>query len=163
MDGISSNLVGHFLFGTSELCNYTTMVGMVGADFFHVMNLDTWNSLPPDLQELIGGKKNSYRLAKASGYVCDLEAKKVEKLLDAQLKGRGYEGVYYLPEGERARWRQAAQPVWDKWLKKAAGLAGEAKAKAIMDDAVKFAEQYAYSGVDKEAEDILHEWGSPGF
>lgn len=160
-DGIDTSLEGHFVFHWNELCNYTTIVGTSVGPFIHVMNIDTWNSLPPDLQALFTGD-NAQRMAKLYGHQFDQDDQAYKTLLDEELKAKGFPGVYVLPEEERARWVKAVEPIWEQWVQKAAARIGEAKARAILADARQMAAQFAYQGVDQESEDILHKWGALG-
>lgn len=159
-DGIDTSLEGHFVFHWNELCNYTTIVGTTVGPFIHVMNMDTWNSLPPDLQKLFTDE-NAWRLTRLYGHQFDQDDQMYRDLLDEQLKEKGYPGVYVLPQEERARWVKAVEPIWEQWVKKAASRIGEAKARAILEDAKQLAARYEYKGFDQESEDILHEWGAP--
>lgn len=160
-DGVDSSLEGDVVWHWNELCNYVTVVGTVVGPFIHVMNMKTWNSLPPDLQKLFVGK-NAWRMARLYGHQFDEDDLKIKNLMDKDLKKRGYPGVYVLPAAERERWRKAAMPVWEQWVKKVSPKIGEAKARAILADAQKFAAQYAYKGFDQQSEDILKKWGAPG-
>ena len=117
--------------------------------------------MPPDLQQLFVGE-NAWRMARLYGHQFDEDDLMLRDLLDEQLKAGGYPGVYVLPEDEKARWVKAVEPVWEQWVAKASTEIGEAKARAILEDAKTFAAQYAYKGFNQEAEDIFHEWGAIG-
>ena len=104
--------------------------------------MDVWYSLPPDLQKLFVGE-NARRMAKIYGHQFDQDDQMFKGILDKQLKKAGYPGVYVLPEDERARWKKAVKPVWEQWVKKASKQIGEAKARAILEDAIEIAKKYS--------------------
>lgn len=160
-DGVDTSMEGHFVWKWNEVCNYCTVVGTVAGPFVHTMNLNTWNKLPPDLQKLFVGE-NAWRMARLYGHQFDEDDQILKGVLDKQLKEKGFPGVYVLPDAEKARWVKAAEPVLEQWVAKASTKIGEAKARAILDDAKKFAAQYAYKGFNQEAENTLHEWGALG-
>jgi len=155
---------GQMVWHLNELTHYSTECSLYLMTFIHVMNLDTWNSLPSDLQELFVGE-NARTFFALHGYNFDKDDIAFREMLDAQYKADGYEGIYVLPDEERARWVEAVQPLWEQWVQEAATVVGEAKARAILEDAINFAEQYG--GYPDEAcpdcADTLHEWGAPGY
>jgi TRAP-type C4-dicarboxylate transport system substrate-binding protein len=155
---------GEFAWNLNELTHYSTECGLYVMAFAHIMNLDTWNSLPPDLQELFVGE-NAETLFTLLGYNFDKDDLAFREQLDAQYKADGYEGVYVLPDAERAKWVDAIMPVREQWVQEASAVVGEAKARAILADALAFAKQYG--GYPDEAcpecAGILHDWGAPGY
>ena len=86
-------------------------------------------------------------------------------LLDKQYKKEGREGIYVLPPEEKARWKKAVAPVLEGWVKDMSGKVGEAKARAILADAIKFGKQFG--GYPDEAcptcGATLKAWGAPGY
>ena len=155
---------GEFAWNLNELTHYSTECGLYVMAFVHVMNLDTWNSLPSDLQELFAGE-NAETLFTLLGYNFDKDDIAFREMLDAQYKADGYEGVYVLPDEERARWIEAIEPLWEQWVQEASAVVGEARARAILDDALAFAQEYG--GYPDEAcpecAGILHDWGASGY
>ncbi|MBN1380864.1 MAG: TRAP transporter substrate-binding protein [Deltaproteobacteria bacterium] len=155
---------GQFIWKINELTNYSTQVGLNLLIFIHCMNLDTYNSLPPEIQKLFIGD-NAKLISTLHGYNFDKDDSMFKKMLDKQYKAKGNPGVYVLPDEERARWIAAVKPVWDQWVKKASKKVGEAKAKAILEDAQKFSKQF--SGLPDDAcptcKDTLKKWGAPGY
>jgi len=82
-----------------------------------VMNMDTYNKLPKDLQDVLAQAG-----AEAEKYIEETAVKNNEKML-ANLAAKGME-IYTVPRDEIERWRTATQSVYDKWLK-ANGTAGQ--------------------------------------
>lgn len=109
----------------------------VGA-FFVVMNLDKWNSLPPDIQKAImsvTGVQSAVHIAKQF----DHETKPaIEKC-----KTVGVE-VINLSPAEQERWKQAAKPIWDTWVKdmKGKGIPHK-RAQEILDETLNIYAKYA--------------------
>ena len=155
---------GQIVWHLNELTHYSTQVGIHLITMIHAMNIDTWNSLPPDLQALFEGE-NANRIGMLHGYNFDKDDIMFEGLLDKQYKDEGGPGVYVLPDAERAKWMKACEPIHEAWVQAVAPEVGEAKARAILDDAKKFAAQFA--GYPDEGcpdcEGILHDWGAPGY
>ena len=165
LDGVASTeWEGHLAWNNVELCHYSTECSMNLFAFVHVMNLDTWNRLPKDLQKLFEGD-NARRFYELQGYVFDLGDMSAREEVDKIYKSRGDEGIYVLPDTEKARWVEAVAPLRAQWLEAAAAKVGQDKAQAIMDDCLKFAEQY--KGYPDEAcsncADTLNEWGALGY
>jgi TRAP-type C4-dicarboxylate transport system substrate-binding protein len=164
LDGNLLEWEGQVVFNLHELTNYSSRAGLYITTFIHVMNLDTFNSLPEDLQELFVGE-NGRRYFMLHGYNFDEEDIKFEQLIDEQLKARGGEGIYILPEEELSRWKEAVLPIWEKWVETATAKVGEEKARAILEDALKYAEEYGGypNEVFPEGAEILGDWGAPGY
>lgn len=159
VDGICTNWVAMYAFGFQNICNYSTELGITQAGFVLVMNLDTWNKLPSDLQELFEGD-NAWRLASLFGHQFDIDDAACKDLLNEAYEARGLPEVYVLPDAERASWLEKIMPLRDEWVSsmEAAGVPAE----KILEDCISFAEQYKYTGFSQEDEDILHEWGAFG-
>lgn len=81
----------------------------------YVMNLDTYNNLPPDIRDVID---------RNSGMLWSLiSAKRFEESLrratiyfNSWAEEHGKPGVYYLPQEEMDRWRKAWEPVYEKYI-----------------------------------------------
>lgn len=152
---------GQFVWHLNELTHYSTETNITLFLFIHVMNLDTWNSLPSDIQALFEGKKGQL-FDTLQGYNFDKDDIMFKGLLDKQYKKQGGPGIIKLTKAEKARWVKAVQPVHDQWVKKAAKKIGETKARAILADAKKFAKQFA-GYPDEACPDcgaILKKWSS---
>lgn len=166
IDGNALEWEGQISWNLWEVTNYSVDVGLYLFIFVHVMNLDTWDSLPSDLQALFVGE-NAETLFTIYGYNFDKGDIAAREEIDAEYKDRGKPGIYVLPEGERDRWVDAVMPVWDEWLGVATNATGNETAHAILDDCIAFAEEFA---VDPDPDvacnwcaDTLHDWGAPGY
>ena len=166
LDGSTVNWMAQQVFGQVEAIKYSTETCMCVDPFIEVMNLDTWNSLPADLQALFVGE-NAWRISELYGYRFDVDNGAARDAISEKYKTAGLPEVYTLPAAEKAKWLEKVQPVWEEWVKTAAAKVGEAKARAILEDAQKFAKQYSdenFSAQEKQKDfDTLHDWGAPGY
>jgi TRAP-type C4-dicarboxylate transport system substrate-binding protein len=159
--GIVQGTVGEFEFivsaGFNQVIKYSTEVGTFGNGFEAVvMNLDAWNKLPADLQELLlGDGMKAYM--EVCGYMMDKGDKAARDVLDKQYKDAGTGGVYVLPDAEREAWRAAIAPVWDMWVGKAA--AAGVPAEEMLAEAQNLATKYAFGYSAEYPESIMKEWG----
>jgi TRAP-type transport system periplasmic protein len=115
---------GEHLKYTTE--NYGTSYSAV---FVVVMNKDTWNSMPPDIQKIVDSMSPEY-IEKYAAMWDEVEKSGKEFLLKRGNK------IITLSKEEDARWVKAAQPIFNTYLKnmKEKGLPGE--------EALKFARDY---------------------
>lgn len=101
-----------------------------------IMNLKTWNRLPPDIQKIFedcSGLKKSQEVGAA------FDKSDREGLEKAKRSGKPE--LIYLSEDEKARWVEAVQPWIAEWINtmEDRGLPG----KAIVEDARKLVKQYS--------------------
>ncbi|MBN1567737.1 MAG: TRAP transporter substrate-binding protein [Acidobacteria bacterium] len=105
-----------------EVLQYTTVscYAAVGSPGFAVMNKARWNSLSPDLQEIIDGMSDEY-------------AEKLSRLWDEKdqntkrkWKAKNHISIFLSPEEEK-RWGNAVLPLYEGFVKEKAarGLAAE--------------------------------------
>lgn len=161
LDGTLHNWTGFLVFGFLDACNYFTECDFAGPPaFVHVMNQDTWNSLPSDLQELFVGD-NAWTLAELYGYQVDKQTLEYRALVDETIQGRGYPEIYVLPEDEKANWREITSPVYDDWVQTTGSVIGEDKAEDILEDYLELTEKYSWENWPRDwQEDTLQEWGA---
>ncbi|MGB9662788.1 MAG: TRAP transporter substrate-binding protein [Moorellaceae bacterium] len=164
VEGNLSEWEGQYAFKLYELTKYSTEVGISLYTFIHVMNLDTWNSLPPDLQQLFSDD-NCRLYSMLQGYNFDKRDLEYKKQLNDYYTSKGLPGVYELPQEEREKWKAAVLPLHEEWVKAAAAKIGEEKARAILEDAKQLAKQFAGypDQANPEAAQILHGWGMEGY
>jgi len=137
--GLAEGICAHFpvlhAFGVLPVVNYHTMFGS-GAVFSIdnvLMNLKTWNSLPPDIQKIFEDLSpwlGQGIIKGDNGYIA---------MVIGKAKEMGHTFITPTP-AEMALWREAVQPVHDKWIADA-----EAKglpAKAVYEEAKKLIKQY---------------------
>ena len=119
-----------------EVLKYHTLLGKNGTDaggMGYLINLDTWNSLPADLRQLVA---EVYQWATDEGEKADLEAK---TRIEAEALEKGNTLIVLTPE-EMQLWRDYMKPVNDVWVQEteAKGLPAQ---KAI-DELFKLFEEY---------------------
>ncbi len=140
LDGFLFGWDGGVAFRIPEVTKYRTgNVGISLSPYIEVMNLDTWNSLPSDIQKIIDEKGPEWsRWAGATLDKIDLTA--IQDFADYDKKV-GNPPIYYLPESEKARWKQTVQPLIDAWIKEkeAKGMPG----KAMVADLYALTEKYS--------------------
>ena len=164
LDGVASTeWGGHISWGNIDICNYSTECSLNLFSMMHVMNLDTWNKLPADLQALFEGE-NATNYLMLMGYMFDLHDIACREEVEAIYKSRGNEGIYVLPADEKARWVEATVPLREQWVETAAATIGEEKAREILDDCLQLAEQYSGypDEVCPQCANLLAEWSALG-
>lgn len=100
----------------NQLVKYETEIkgdrGLYANYFIFAMNKRDYNKLPPDLQKVIDDN-SGMKLARHIGQIFD-EGEKIGRD-DAIAQGNK---PFDLPKAEVERWKQAMQPVTDKWIQK---------------------------------------------
>ena len=161
LDGVITNPLGLVIHKNQDVLNYTTVANLFIHVFVVTMNLDTWNSLPPDLQALFEGE-NAWRLAEVFGYQFDKDELAAQKIVEEAYAERGKPGLYFLPADEMDRWERAIIPVREMWLEESS--ASGAPTMAILQDVMAAAQKYSYENHDSsQCADILHDWGAEGY
>jgi TRAP-type C4-dicarboxylate transport system substrate-binding protein len=98
-------------FGLTKIAKYFTVVpSFIGPHFAMVMNKNTWNELPPDIQQAImsvSGDVGSTLFAEG-----DL---KTSQIVMDELRAQGKEIISLSPE-ENARWADLAKPIQEKQI-----------------------------------------------
>ena len=131
--GAMSSLETLMDFKYAELCKYVTIVNGPVYPFSVVMNMDKWNSLPKDVQEVMDG------LAKEqSRWTGEYMDKHVDESIAWSKKNYNIE-IIKLSQKELAKWNKLLKPITVKWIEnaKAKGL----PARAILRD-IKVAKEY---------------------
>ena len=139
IDGYGQSFSATKTFKWMELLKHHTYVGLWASKPSVLMNLDVWNSLPPDIQKIIDDT-TGFEASRAAGVLYDAKEKADKELVEAYDKEHGNPEVYYLPEDEKARWLEAISPFFDTWVeeKEAEGLPG----RAFFNDLVTIAKKY---------------------
>jgi TRAP-type transport system periplasmic protein len=135
LDGVFTNYSSLSDFKLHEQLNHYTKVGIGSAIVTGVMNLKTWNSLPPDIKKIIdelAGSRQAVRL----GGIFDKSAK--DSLEDAVKRGGK---LYTLPEADRTALTAKNKPIIDAWISKMEnkGLPG----KKVYEDVIALIEKYS--------------------
>jgi TRAP-type C4-dicarboxylate transport system substrate-binding protein len=111
IDGEASNFETLFSFKFAEVCDYSTSVWQITNPypFYCVMNKDSYNSLPADIQIIFDKLVGEY--AERS----QLMWNETDFAGKAAGEANGVE-FYYLTDAEAARWVAAVQPVIDDYI-----------------------------------------------
>jgi len=133
VQGLFSSLETLMDFKYAEICRYVTMVDGPVYPFGVVMNMDKWNSLPSDVQEVMDGLR-----VEQARWTGDYMDKQVDKSIEWSKKTYDIE-IIKLTKKELAEWNKLLRPIPDKWSKdaKAKGL----PARTILKD-MKVAKEY---------------------
>jgi TRAP-type C4-dicarboxylate transport system substrate-binding protein len=133
--GAASSLETLKDFKYAEMCKYVTMLNGPVYPFAVVMNMDKWNSLPKDVQEVFDGM--TVQQCVWTGLYMDSH---VNESIAWSKKNYNIE-ITVLPKEEKAKWDKLLEPITGKWIKGA-----EAKglpAKGIVADIKAFGAMYA--------------------
>jgi len=114
----------------NELCRYHTETGLYTNVFLVAMNKQKYESLPPDLKEVIDKNSGDNWIKEAGKAWDDAELPGLE-----QAKELGHTIVRLSPE-EKARWKKTTQPVVDAWI------SSTPNGKALYDEAVALVAKY---------------------
>lgn len=117
-----------------EVSKYSLDANVTSGSFFLIMNKKAWDNLTPEQQKVFeeeSGDKASQLFAMAWDNTKVTSTDKFKKA----------GGKILTPDAaEQARWREKAEPIWDKWANEL-----EAKnlpAKAVLADTLKLVEKY---------------------
>lgn len=118
-----------------EVLEYGTVVNTNCTPQYFVMNLDTWQRLPPDIQEIIDEVSGEYVAQKIG------EAYDEEILIGKEAAIAAGMELYTVPPAELNRFKEAVAPVYDWWVAdiEAKGLPGG----QLLEAAQRLAEKYA--------------------
>ena len=127
-------------FGLEEVtANFTTMPVYLGP-YFLAMNMDSFNELPADLQQIILDN-SGYDASMGMAWVYEGDEREGRKTMEAA----GGKFIEVSPE-EEARFAEASQALLDKWVEN--NGTADFDAAAYMADAQALAEKYAISADD---------------
>lgn len=124
----------------AEVTDYVTQTPFLyNTVFFITMNLDRWNSLPPDVQEAIQEVNEEYFEKVAMG----LWDKQNEEALKWATEEEGIE-VISLPEEEAQRWIELVEPIQQNFVNRMneKGLQGEKILETVKQLAEKYNQEY---------------------
>ena len=133
IDGMGTCFNGIIAFKLWEVVKYYTYAPLYVSYFSLVMNWNTWNKLPAEVQKQIEGV-SGLEAAKSWGKSYDL----ADKEGPALVKSNNYEmNEYTIGKQEVAKWKKTAQPLYQKWLNDNKACPD---AQKILDAALKLAE-----------------------
>ena len=122
--GVGVNPTGVWNFQWYEAIRYITAANMFATSGYIYINLDAFNVLSDDFQEILLEECQQCE-TELNDYLADYAETSL-----TELENVGVE-VYYLPAAERARWIEASQSVLDDFF----AQIGEADAQKILDAA----------------------------
>jgi TRAP-type C4-dicarboxylate transport system substrate-binding protein len=114
-----------------EYLKYQCTQPLWAVQFFWVMNLNAWQSLPDDLKKVIEDKSGEKMVIQA----CEAYDKMSSAALQAMIRDGGVTSVT-LSKVESDKFNQAFAPRYNKWVADMAakGLPG----RAVLDEAIRF-------------------------
>lgn len=120
IDGVVTAFSAMVAYRLYDVVDYSLQAGLTATPMAVAMNKKTWNSLPPDVREILDNLRMRYAFESATAYDED-----VQKSLKIG-KSRGKE-VYSITASEMAKWEEKLEPVYSKWIAdmKAKGLPAE--------------------------------------
>lgn len=130
-DGVVCPIAPMKAYKISDVTKFHTIIGMLSTQFYAGVNLDKWNSLPKDMQQVLIDTSGE-KMVHVSGQTLDTGAAKDTEWM----KSKGHKFTV-LSNEEKARWQAKTQPIIDEWVTKMEGL-GFANARQIADDAYSF-------------------------
>jgi TRAP-type C4-dicarboxylate transport system substrate-binding protein len=123
-----------------EVAPYVTNMATVAMNHSAVLNLNTWNSFPKEVQDQIMSVSGEKAAVLYGGQVYD---KAREEQMDLIAAAGSTVQEYTVPDAEIQKWIEiAGQPIWDAWVKTQIA-AGVTNAQQILDDTIALSKQYA--------------------
>jgi len=124
--GVGVNPTGVWNFKWYDAIRYITIANTFGTSGYININLDTWNSMPKDIQDIL--LEECQRSENELSIFMSQYAK--DALVNLEKEGVQ---IYHLPEAERAIWIEASKPVIDAFYEQI----GAADAEKIKEAASK--------------------------
>ena len=121
IQGLFSSLEVMKDFKFAEICRYVTMTDQVIYPFAVVMNMDSWNALPEDVQKVMDDLR--VEQAEWTGNYMDNH---VKESIDWSKETHQVEFIQ-LPAEEKAKWDELLAPITAQWIEdtKAKGFPAE--------------------------------------
>jgi TRAP-type C4-dicarboxylate transport system substrate-binding protein len=122
-----------------EVGQYYTYVPVNGFVISSLINKGKWNSLPPDIQQIIDKQSGLWRSEELGYQQFDSAFDRAKKLI----KDQGFQMTEYTvsPE-ELQKWiKVSAYPLWDKWVKDSTAK-GHPESQKILDRILQLIETY---------------------
>ncbi|OPY70457.1 MAG: C4-dicarboxylate-binding periplasmic protein precursor [Syntrophorhabdus sp. PtaU1.Bin050] len=131
IDGLMLEKGGTYNFKMTELVKYMVENDATGfrSTFYYVMNKNTWNSLPKDIQAVFDKVGEEWHPDKATAMWLEWE-----RMGQRECEKAGIKFIKLSPQ-ENERWNAKVQPIINEWIKdtKAKGLPAEEAIKFIKD------------------------------
>ncbi len=116
IDGAVFDWMGGDDFKLWEVINYATTFPIVFQAQALVMNKAKWDSLTPDQQKAITSVSGE-----TAGKLLGAAFDRSDVEVSAKFKGLPGKEIISISPDDQAKWRNAAKPVWDAWVKQVAG------------------------------------------
>lgn len=110
-DGVATNLDSICVFRFNEVAKYITDMPLWYANFMTVMNKNTWNSLPPDIQKVFDDVSGDIEVDAWDKFHTNF----VKQCNAASAKDKGVQFIQLAPD-ELARWNKLIVPVRDEYI-----------------------------------------------
>ncbi|MFO7876612.1 MAG: TRAP transporter substrate-binding protein [Desulfovermiculus sp.] len=126
-------------FKLAEVVDYATNTPFLyNVVFMQIMNRDTWESLPPDLQEIVQEVSDEYALKYGK-----LRTKHTLKGLEYGIEEHGLEELELSQEQEEV-WLERIQPIVEEWIEKRKedGLPAQETVEIVKELDAKYSEEY---------------------
>ena len=106
VEGIHVQPIWTFRFNMHEVLKYATEVDAIFAVQFQVLNKNTWNSMPPDIQRAF---MDAAQEAADQANQLDREAERTfkQRLRDAKME------IYTPTAAEKAQWQKTGEAIWE--------------------------------------------------
>lgn len=111
-DGVVCPIAPMKAYKISDVVKYHTIVGILTTHFYAGMNLDKWNSLPQEMQQLLLDTTGE-KMVRVAGQTLDTGSAKDTEWM----KTTGHE-FFVLSKEERAKWQAKTKPIIDEWISK---------------------------------------------
>ena len=128
------------VFKIFEVTKYRTAAKINTSLTTFMMNRDSYNSLPPDIQQFID-ETTGLSMSQSFGSSFDkFDLKQLNEVMLPYDKEKGNPEIYNLPDDEIAKWSEAVEPVVEEWIteREDKGL----PAQAFYDDMLQIAAKY---------------------
>jgi TRAP-type C4-dicarboxylate transport system substrate-binding protein len=140
-DGSCCNWEEAFVFKDAEVTKYRTAnIDAWTHPMLVFMNLNVWNSLPPDIQKVFE-ETSGFQYSKRAGAIFDGANAQIRGMIAEQDQKAGKPEMYNLPTDERARWVEATAKLREEWANTmdSKGLPG----KAVLEEAYSLVKEYS--------------------
>ena len=106
VEGIHVQPIWTFRFNMHEVLKYATEVDAIFAVQFQVLNKNTWNSMPPDIQKAF---MDAAQEAADQANQLDRDAERTfkQRLRDAKME------IYTPTAAEKAQWQKTGEAIWE--------------------------------------------------
>ena len=146
IDGMAAPGEAIMGFRLFEVAKYYTMVPTTCVSQQLIMNKNTWNSFPKDIQEAIMSVSGESGAIRFGGGCFDRAWEQVPQKAKEAQKGLV---TYVPPKEEMNRWiEKAGKPLWETWIQKMEA-AGYPNARKIQEEGIRLVKEYGAGKTDQ--------------